>query len=215
MTWDIHLLLDTITAGLQRRAAMDDEEQIVYGFDSSAELQLHPLIQEALRQADYGVWPEQRYPDHWHKSRKSEGLRCDITLTPAPDGLPIRDPELKSTLFDQTPAVDAEDAFWLEIKTVAQYESSGPFRGYSRELLNPVTKDVMKLWQDGRIRHAAMLIVLFAESEAVAEHDLGAWEARCLKRKLPIQASMQRGFAITNRVGNGWCALGLFVVRQQ
>ena len=32
---------------------------------------------------------------------------------------------VKATLFDRQPAVDAEEAYWLEVKTVAQFETGG------------------------------------------------------------------------------------------
>ena len=73
-------------------------------------------------------------PDRlWHTGCRSEGKRCDLVLTP--DGLPLRDPELDGTLFAEQDAVDPAGAYWLEIKTVAQYEIGGPFKRYSAELL--------------------------------------------------------------------------------
>ncbi len=105
MRWSIADIADCIEAGLRERARADDLEQAVYGFDALDELGLHPLIQRALRAGGYGVWPEQRYPGDWHKRRRSEGRRCDIVLTR--EGLPLRDPELKDTLFDTDESEDA------------------------------------------------------------------------------------------------------------
>ncbi|MEL7087724.1 MAG: hypothetical protein AAGL98_04675, partial [Planctomycetota bacterium] len=196
---------------LRRRAAEDDADQAVYGFDALDELGLHPLVRDALTTRGYGAWPEQRYPGHWHKKKKSHGLRCDLVLTP--DGLPLRDPAIKDTLFDAQPAVDADRAYWLEIKTVAQFETGGAFRRYSAELLQPVTKDVQKIWSDGVIRHGGLLLVLFTQTQEIAEHDLAAWHTRCLDKGFPVGPPAVRGFAITDRVGNGWCAVAVFGVR--
>ena len=159
MRWQPPDIADAVAAGLTRKAQEDDAEHAVYGFDALDELGLHPLINRALSEGGYGVWPEQRYPGHWHKAKRSEGLRCDLVLTP--DGHPLRDEAVKDTLFDTGEAVDAQMAYWLEVKTVAQYETGGAFRRYSAELLSPVMNDVKKIWSDGVIQHGGLLIILF------------------------------------------------------
>lgn len=211
MRWSAPDLADAVEAGLRARAAEDDAAQAVYGFDALPELGLHPLVRQAYLDAGYGVWPEQRYPGHWHKKSKSQGLRCDLVLTP--DALPLRDPAIRDTLFDSRPATDADAAYWLEIKTVAQFETSGAFRRYSAELLSPVTRDVKKIWSDGVIKHGGLLLVLFTADRQTAEHDLAAWHKRCIDRGYPVGPPAVRGFSITDRVGNGWCAAAVFGVR--
>lgn len=209
--WSAAEVADAVTAGLRRRAEADDAEQAVYGVDARAELELHPLIHDALRTEGYGVWPEQRYPGHWHNRKRSEGTRCDVVLTHR--GLPLRDPEVRGTLFDGQPAADPDQAYWLEIKTVAQFETSGPFPRYSAELLAPVAKDIRKVWSDGVIRHGGLLLVLFTATQEVAEHDLSAWHTRCVDKGYPIAAAAVRGFSITERIGNAWCAVAVFGAR--
>lgn len=211
MPWFTADIADAVATRLRARAREDDREQAVYGFDALDELGLHPLIHDALRQAGYGVWPEQRYPGHWHKSKRSEGLRCDVVLTP--DDLPLRDPELKGTLFDAMQAHDPEAAYWLEIKTVAQFETSGPFRRYTSELLSPVASDVKKIWNDGVICHGGLLLVLFTADQRTAEHDIAAWHQRCLERGYPLGTPTVRGLPMTDRIGNAWCQVGVFGVR--
>ncbi|MCX5659867.1 MAG: hypothetical protein NTW19_09115 [Planctomycetota bacterium] len=209
--WSPADLVDIVAQALLERAHADDLEQAVYGFDSLDELGLHPLIQEAFRREGMGVWPEQRYPDDRERTKRSEGKRCDVVLTQA--GLPIRDPLVKGTLFDEAPACDPQDGYWLEIKTVAQFESTGPFRRYSAELLNAVAKDVRKLWGDGIITTSGLLLVLFTASREIAEHDLAAWHRKCLDRGYPIGSPAVRGIAITDRIGNQWCSAAIFGVR--
>jgi hypothetical protein len=209
--WSVPELADVITRGLRRCAQADDAAQNVYGFDCFDELRLHPLIVESLLADGYGVWREQRYPGHWHKKAKSHGLRCDLVITP--DGLPLRDPEIIDTIFNTQPATDAEAAYWLEVKTVAQFESEGPFRRYSAELLSTVTKDVKKVWGDGVIKHGGLLLVLFTHTKEVADHDLAAWHKRCIDKGYPVGPPSVRGFPLTDRVGNAWCAVALFGVR--
>lgn len=209
--WSIEAIADAVFEGLVERAHADDLEQAVYGFDALDELSLHPIIQAALRRGGYGVWPEQRYPGAWNNTKRSEGRRCDVVLTKHDH--PLRNPEVKSTLFDTPEAADADEAYWLEIKTVAQHERSGPFPRYSAELLSCVTQDVVKLWNDGVIRHAGLLLVLFTEDRRVAEHDVEAWHKRCVERGLPVSRPALRGLAINDRIGNAWCAVALFGVR--
>ena len=213
MRWSFSDIADAVHAGLRARAHQDDLEQTVYGFDTLDELRLHPIIQQGLREAGYGVWPEQRYPGDRQRDKRSEGKRCDIVLTPPPDALPLRDPLIKGTLFDDQPACDAEAAYWLEIKTVAQHETGGPFARYSAELLAPVAEDVRKLWTDSGVYHGGLLIVLFTQSQTYAEHDLAVWHERCIQKGYPVGPPALRGFPITDRIGNAWCQVGMFGVR--
>lgn len=211
MRWQVPDIADAVAAGLSRQARADDAEHAVYGFDARDELGLHPLIQQALSDAGYGAWREQRYPGHWHKTKRSEGLRCDLVLTP--EGRALRDQTVKGTLFDTGEAVDAQAAYWLEIKTVAQFESSGAFRRYSAELLSPVMKDVKKIWSDGVIQHGGLLIILFTQTQEIAEHDLSVWHERCLRKGFPVGLPAVRGLPINDRIGNGWCSVAVFGVR--
>ena len=211
MHWSPADIADAVEAGLKAQMRADALEQAVYGFDARSELALHPVIHTGLREAGWGVWPEQRYPDDREKPKRSHGKRCDVVLTM--DGLPLRDPLIKGTLFDATPAADEAEAYWLEVKTVAQYETDGPFAGYSRELLSPVAQDVKKLWMDSGIAAAGLLLVLFNESKEVAVHDLRAWHQRCIQRGFPVGAPAVRGFEIPDRIGNRWCHAAVFGVR--
>ena len=211
MRWQPPDIADAVAAGLVLQAEQDDAEHAVYGFDALDELGLHPVIQRSLVGEGYGAWREQRYPGHWHKTKRSEGLRCDLVLTP--DGRPLRDQTVKGTLFDTGEAVDAQAAYWLEIKSVAQYETSGAFKRYSAELLSPVMKDVKKIWSDGVIQHGGLLIVLFTETQEIAEHDLAVWHERCLRKGFPVGLPAVRGLPISDRIGNNWCSVAVFGVR--
>ncbi|HAI13768.1 MAG TPA: hypothetical protein DCM28_18825 [Phycisphaerales bacterium] len=213
MPWSIAEIADAVEKGLKQQAQNDDVEQAVYGFDHHDELGLHPIVQDAIKQAGFGIIPEQRYPDDWHKRKKTHGQRCDIVLTPTPEIAQLREPDLKGTLFDSTGLIDAEEAYWLEIKSVAQFEIDGPFRRYTSELLSPVAKDVKKIWKDSRIFHGGLLLILFTENKEVGDHDINVWHTRCLDRGYPIGLPAVRNFPITNRIGNGHCHIGLFGVR--
>jgi hypothetical protein len=203
-------IADAIESGLQRRLAQFEAEQSVYGLDSLDEVALHPLIAVALEEAGYGVHREQRYPADRKHRRISEGERCDFVLTP--DGCPLKHPDAAATLFEPPESIDLCDAFWLEAKVIAQFNQEGANRNYASQLLATVRHDVTKLAKDDGILHAGLLILMFVRDQVVAEHDLGIWENRCIKRGLPIAAPSRRFIPINDRCGNGMCAISLYPV---
>ena len=211
ITWSIPDIADAVAAGLRRRAEEIDREQAVTGLDALDEVDLHPILAAALLAAEYGVHREQRYPADRRRRRESEGERCDLVLTP--DGRPLREPEARATLFEPPDAVDPDDAFWLEVKVVGQYTQAGANHSYAAQLGSTLRRDVAKLGKDAGILHAGLLIVLFVADARVAEHDLGLWHNRCLRRGLPIGAPSMRPVAITDRLGNGLCAIACYPVR--
>ena len=218
MPWNVSEILDAVSAGLARAAAACDTEQAVYGIDCLDELKLHPLIQSSLRQAGFGVWPEQRYPSVRGargirgRRAKSEGNRCDIVLTP--DNRPLCDPDAEATLFSDDDAISLEAAYWLEVKTVSQFTTEGPFARYSAELLSPVSRDIRKLSQDPLIFHAGLLLVLFTADRMTAEHDLAAWETRCLEKGYPVAPPRTHHIPLTDRLGNAHLAIAIVPVRR-
>jgi len=211
--WSTADIADVIADGLKQRAADDDAEQVVYGFDHLDELGLHPLVQQSLKAGSYGVWPEQQYPSDWGRSKRSEGKRCDVVITPDATSAGLREPSVKNTLFDTPDKIDPEQAYWLEIKTVAQFETSGPFKRYTSELLSPVAQDVKKLWSDPLIFHSGLLLLLFTQDETTSVHDLAVWHERCVSRGYPVSPPAVRGIKLTDRIGNGYCSVAVFGVR--
>lgn len=208
--WSIADIADAIEAGLRRRMEQLDLEQSVTGLDALDEVPLHAILADSLAEAGYGVHREQRYPADRAKRRESEGERCDLVLTP--DGRSLKEPDAKATLFDRPDAVEPDEAFWLEVKLVAQFTEEGPNRNYASQLLSTVRHDVTKLSKDPDILRAGILIVLFVRDAIVAEHDLGVWQDRCLQRGLPIGAPSVRTLPMTDRLGNGVCAIAVYPV---
>jgi hypothetical protein len=208
--WSIADLADAAEAGLTAAARRFDLEQAPSGLDALEELEIHPLLAEAFRGAGYGVEREHRYPADRERRRETEGERCDLVLTP--EGRDLRPPARKATLFDDPGAVDFEDAFWLEVKVVAQYTEEGANRNYASQLLSTVGRDVRKLSKDRGILHAGLLIILFVAEPIIADHDLGVWQDRCLERHLPIGAPSRRVVPVTDRLGNRLCVVALYPV---
>lgn len=210
MSFSLPDIADAIQSGLQFRLHQIDLEQAVYGLDSLAEVALHPALAAALLEAGFGVYREQRYPADRRKRSHSEGERCDFVLTA--DARPLKHPDAAGTLFDPADAAELADAFWLEVKIVWQFTVEGPNPRYASELLATVRRDVTKLSKDPGILHAGLLIIMFVQDDAVAEHDLKVWQDRCLMRGLPIGAPARRTLPIADRHGNACCALAVYPV---
>ena len=208
--WSVADIADAVEAGLVGEAERLDAEHAVSGLDALEEVDLHPLLAAALTRAGYGVHREQRYPAHRKRSKRSEGERCDFVLTP--NGRALGAPDQAPTLFDPPDAVALEDAFWLEVKVVAQFTREGPNHNYTSQFLAPAQKDIRKLFKDPHTHHGGLLIVLFSQDERVAEHDLAAWLSRGLAHDLPVGSPSLREFAITDRLGNALCALALYPI---
>lgn len=206
--WIWEDLADALAEGLRTASAEVELEQAVRGLDSRSELELHPVLHDALRARGYGVTPEVRFPREQLKRRRSEGSRCDMVLTPG--GQPLAESAAQLGLFAPRDTFPLEDAAWLEVKVVAQHHESGPHRAYAYALQHPVWKDVDKLASDPAIRNAAVLLVLFTEDPAVAEHDLGVWAARASLRGLDILPRIVRTVAIGDRLGNRALSIALF-----
>ena len=210
MAFSVPEIADALEAALRAEADRYDREQSVSGLDALDELSLHPVLAEGFSRAGYGAFGEQHYPTAGRRRRDNEGERCDLVLTPG--GRELHDPGREPTLFDPPDAVALGEAFWLEVKVVCQFTPEGPNQRYASQLLATVGEDVTKLSRNRGIRHAGLLIILFAEDRSTAEHDLAQWLDRCLQRGLPVGSPSMRTFGITDRLGNGVCAVTLYPV---
>lgn len=185
---------EALAAGLTRAAEEVELEQAVHGLDARSELELHPILHAALREAGYGVAAEQRFPRDRHQRKRSVGARCDLVVTPG-------------GALD-----DLGDAMWIEVKVVAQFHPLGPNRSYAAALQSPVWKDVEKLASDPAIAHGIVLLVLFTADAVTADHDLEVWRARAVERGLHLWPRVQRTLPIGDRLGNRLCTVALFPI---
>ncbi|MHC4109402.1 MAG: hypothetical protein ACYS0D_15365 [Planctomycetota bacterium] len=200
-----------IEEALATEARRLDAEQAVRGLDALDELLLHPILARGL-ESHFGVFSEERYPADRTKRDQSEGERCDLVLTP--DGRDLAQPDRAPTLFDAPDPVGLDEAYWLEVKTVCQFALEGPNAGYASALMAAVREDVAKLAHDPGIRHAGLLVIIFAADEQVAAHDLDVAMHRALDRGLPLGAPYRRSFDITDRHGNRTCMAALIPVNR-
>ncbi len=223
------VLLDALTARDRALAA----EQAVHGIDALKELELHAILAEGLVSSGFGVHREVPYPADAARGDNDRD-RCDLVLTPSP-GDRLADPvhaarrieAAEGTLFAPLAGrieaeaardeVDPSDAVWLEVKVVAQHcyrgGVPGPNRSYSSELVDGPAGDAAKLECDGVIRHAAVVVVVFTETEAIARHDVGAMVHRLLDRDLPVGAPVVEAGPIVDRAGNGCVSVAVVRVR--
>ena len=211
--WSFDELADALAAGLTRAAEAVELEQAVRGIDACSELELHPLLHAGLREGGYGVHPEQRFPRDRGKRRRSEGVRCDVVVTPA--GLPLADEAPQPDLFAPRTTVALADAMWIEVKAVAQFKALAANRAYASALQRPVWRDVEKLASDPQIAHAAVLLILFTADATVAAHDLAVWAGRASQNGLPLWPRVERSLAIGDRVGHRLCTLALWPIERR
>ncbi len=136
----------------------------------------------------------------------------------------IRD-ELAQTLFaectlDDQPSQGAcppEQAYWIEVKSVAQYSyiDGVPIANsaYASELTRGPKADVIKLASDPLIHAGGALVVLFTEYQEAGTHDISQAIRQMIEHDLPISLPEFQQFEIPNYGGNEWCTLGLIPIK--
>jgi hypothetical protein len=221
--WRDDELLELAARALGEHAASLDAEQSVRGIDALDEVDLHPILARGFSGAGLGVLREVPYSGpRGARPRTAERERCDLVLLPH-GATRLRDPvatlreadALRGTLFEglSVPANAAEappeDACWIEVKTVGQFECvegvPGPNRSYASGLVRGMTTDLRKLARDPRITMGALLLVLFTADKAVGEHDLHLALHKAIDANAPVRTVRRASFAITERIGNAWC----------
>lgn len=233
--WPLSDIARGIAEGLGVADAALREEHSVLGLDARREIDLHPEIADSIGHLGFGVEREVLYPgEHTRAVRKSNRARCDLVLLPE-RGQRLEDPAheqailaaSEDTLFAPVAheiradrggdIVAAGDAFWLEIKSTAQHAYvdgvPGPNRAYATQLVKGIMGDAIKLASDAAVWHAGALLLLFAESEEIATHDLAAAGHKLLSEDVPIGSPEITGVPIEDRAGNAWCGVGLFPIR--
>ncbi len=226
--WDLHHILRTARAGLERASLASVEEQAVYGIDALCEVDLHPIIADTFRSGGFTAMRERHYPgEPGTRAKYSARRRCDVVLLPQA-GQHLIDPvaelmqrdKAAGTLFEAGAATVAsiagvrpEDAFWLEVKLVGQYCYTqgvpGPNRAYSSELTNSLYVDLAKISADAALKWSALLLVLFSDTEATAAHDLPVALHRSLDRGYSFRSPITESFDIPDRIGNRVCTVAV------
>jgi hypothetical protein len=231
--WDPERLLEITIESLAAWDRCASDEQAVYGLDSLDELGLHPVLAQGFEAAGYGVYRERVYPGEVERRHKGNArARCDIVLTRDPSA-PLLDPvqELltldaaSGTLFEPIAesmgagehVTEVGDAFWLEIKAVGQFGIGmgvpGPNGSYASLLVTGPAGDVLKIASEPMINAGAALVILFAQDERTARHDLTRMCHTLIDHDLPIGDPRIGVAPISERVGHSVVAAGLVPVR--
>lgn len=200
-------IADALAAGLKAAAEARDADESPMGIDALDELSLHPLLAEGLRMHGMGVAPEQRYPAARARKQRTIGERCDLVVTP--EGRVLRAPDDAPSLFVPMDAVDLEEALWLEVKTARVYHAHGPNGRYLAELLGAPSEDVVRLGTAPGIRHAMLVLVLFARTEEDGRAHLAEWERSLRSEGLPVDTPRVRCVCISDRIGHSACMVAV------
>jgi len=208
-------------------------EHAYQGLDSFSELQLHPLLCQGFANSPFGVLREVGYPSSpKDQPNDAQRQRCDLVITPKADQSlfdPIDEQRVRKkavgTLFESfvdnhEPNQDdalPESAFWIEVKSVAQFSYvdgvPGPNPKYTNDLLCGPREDVIKLASDPLIWFGASLVVLFTQDKETGPHDISVSVNAMIDLDLPISVPIFESFPINNLAGNAWCTIGMIPIR--
>lgn len=209
---DLSTLADHLETIIRQREAELRLEQAVRGLDSLSEVELHALLACGLASA-YEVAREAHYPST--KGRKlSHRARCDLAITPK--GRPLQLDSRPPDLFSVPDQALPQEALWLEIKAAWQFREGGVrHAGYGAQWRNAVVADLKKMEQDPLIEEAALLLVVFNESEDVLAKDLDLFEMVLAEKEVLAGFRQVRSVAIQDRIGHRVCTVAIWPTVQR
>lgn len=212
MLYDLSTLADHLGDCLRCAEADLRLDQAVYGLDSMDELPLQSLLARGL--ADhYEVQREVHYPSS-AACKPSARLRCDIVLTPK--GHPLKLDTAPPTLFDHASPTDPRHALWLEIKVAYQFRQPGRrHAAYGAQWRGAVVDDLRKMEADPLIQEAALVLIVFNESDAVLANDLDLFEAVLIQKEVLAGFRHVRSIPILDRLGHRLCTVALWPTIQR
>ena len=230
--WSIDQIADFMAESVMAENLRLRAEDAVAGVDALDETALHPVIASYFSRCGLGVLREHHFPTPKRaRPRNSERERCDLVLTHDPAGVLIdpvevdrREHELAVTLFapvaEQAAALAgtaSEDALWIELKVCGQYEfvAGVPIANtaYTTGVVRGPAVDIRKLSREKAIEFAAATLILFAQDEPTARHDLQIAAHKWLDQSLPIREPIVRVVPIDERIGNTVAAVCMIPAR--
>jgi hypothetical protein len=212
LNWDISQVADRLDEALTAAEAELRLEQAVYGLDTRDERSLQALLAERLS-AHYGVAREVHYPSSIGR-KLSHRMRCDLVLSPL--GKPLRLDTAPPTLFDPPNFCEPPDALWLEVKVAYQFrEGNVRHGGYGAQWRAAVVEDLRKMEGEPVIHEAALVLIVFNESEEVLEKDLGLFEDILVRKEVLAGFRQVRKVPLLDRIGHRLCTVAVWPTIQR
>ncbi len=212
LNWDIAQVADRLGEAL---AAAESElrlEQAVYGLDTRDERSLQTLLAERLS-AHYSVAREVHYPSSFGK-KLTHRMRCDLVL--APIGKPLRLDTTPPTLFDPPVFCEPGEALWLEVKVAYQYrEGNVRHTGYGAQWRAAIVEDLRKMEAEPHIHEAALVLIVFNESDSVLEKDLELFEDILVRKEVLAGFRQVRKVPLLDRIGHKLCTVSVWPTIQR
>lgn len=210
--WDLFSLTDQLSAVIGRAEESLRLEQAVYGLDARDEAQVQSMLAEGLAE-HYEVTREVHYPSS-AGNKLTHRQRCDIVLTP--EGRPLRLDSAPATLFDPSNLCGPDEALWLEVKVAYQYREGGVrHTGYGAQWRTNVVNDLRKMEADPLIREAALVLVVFNESEPTLQKDLDLFETVLSQKEVLAGFRQVRSIPILDRIGHHLCTVAVWPTIQR
>lgn len=210
--FDLSLLADHLEHALQLREQELRLEQAVYGLDSLPEVSLHQLLAAALCM-HYEVAREVYYPSTVGR-RLAQRARCDLVLSPK--GSPLRLDTVPADLFTSANQTPPEESLWIEVKAAWQFRApEHRHGGYGAQWRQAIIQDLRKMEQEARIAEAALLLVVFNESQQVLEKDLELFEVVLAQKEVLAGFRQVRSVPIPDRIGHHFCSIAIWPTVQR
>lgn len=187
-------------------------EQAVYGLDAQDERTLHGILAERLT-AHYAVAREVHYPSSAGR-KLTHRQRCDLVLSPL--GRPLRLDSRPPTLFDPPDACPPEEGLWLEIKCAYQFREGGArHTRCGAQWRQGVVEDLRKMEAEQRIHEAAMVLIVFTESDEIVARDLDLFETVLAQKEVLAGFKYVRSIPILERNGHRLCTVAVWPTIQR
>jgi hypothetical protein len=212
LLYDLSTVADHLGQALQLAEADLKLEQAVYGLDSQDELTLQSTLASRLT-IHYEVAREVHYPSTAGR-KLSHRARCDLVLTPK--GSPLKLDSKPPTLFDPADQTNPCHALWLEVKVAYQFREGGRrHAGYGNQWRSHVVDDLKKMEADPMICEAALVLIVFNESDAVLNKDLDLFELVLAQKEVLAGFRHVRTIPITDRLGHRICTVAVWPTIQR
>jgi hypothetical protein len=212
LNFDLSTVADHLHDALKAAEADLRLDQAVYGLDSMDEVKLHDLLVRGLS-SHYEVAREVHYPSS-AGAKRTHRMRCDLIL--CPKGSPLKRDTEPATLFDPPTQCRPEDALWLEVKVAYQFREGGVRHGgYGAQWRLAVVEDLRKMEQEALIKEAALVLIVFNESEQVLDKDLDLFETILAQKEVLAGFRQVRSIPILDRLGHRLCTVALWPTVQR